>query len=289
VQKKLSNKFPKAAFSIIELSIVAIIISTLVGLIITANKISSNAKLTAARTLTKSSPVNDIDNLVFWVETTMPKSIADLEADNNKTVSTWYDLSPNRNNAISGVAPTYISEAVNGLPVLRFSGTQYLSFSGTAIANSNYTIFVVEQRRASAGSSGGVNYFLAQRPVDAIANKTPHFGYRNNTTLTFAQWANDYNLIIDGYVSPIPTIHTFRFDSSQGKDYYRNGSNLIDQASGVALQGLGAYANAAIGAYSSDLYIGDIAEIIIFNKSLTDNERKDAEQYLSRKWAITLS
>jgi hypothetical protein len=282
VQKKSS----KTAFSIIELSIVALIIAALIGGVLTANRISQNSKLVAARTLTKSSPVVDIGDLVVWYETTMPQSFDNLSADDGKTVATWYDLSPNKNNAIAIASPTYTGNILNGLPILRFNGsTNYFTFNGTFLASNNYTVIAVEQR----SSNKSTNYFVSGNGLSS-ANQKPHFGYRDDTTVTFAQYSNDFDAIVPAYVAPIPRIFVYRFSSATGKKLDINGVNFIDQSTASAKTGLIAYDNAQIGRYhSTSYYQGDIAEIIIFNKSITDNEKKDVEQYLSKKWGITLS
>lgn len=290
----MQNKSSKTAFSIVELSIVALIVSALIGLIISANRISENAKLTTARTLTKSSPVNDIDGLVAWYETTMPQSISDASADNGKSVTTWNDISPNKNNAVASVGPTYTSNVLNGLPVLRFGGlvTHCMAFNGADLVNSNYAIFIVEQRRAA----GQQQFFGGS---DIATDSSLNLGYNADTSLTLSQVNNNYTSVIAGYLSPTPRIHSYQFNSATGKNYYLNGTALALTSGGtnfVATNGLSifnnvAFANAAIGCYtgSNNYFNGDIAEVIIFNKILNDTQRKDVEQYLGKKWGITVS
>ena len=41
------------------------------------------------------------------------------------------------------------------------------------------------------------------------------------------------------------------------------------------------------GGYNSG-FIGKMGEIILFSRSLSDDERKDIEKYLGKKWAIKL-
>jgi prepilin-type N-terminal cleavage/methylation domain-containing protein len=289
--KKINNKY---GFSLIELSVVILVIGILVIGITQGSRIITQAKLSSARTLTKGSPVNSISNIVIWLDATSTDSITDSQrVDGSGTINTWLDVNPqatNKNNATAGVSPIYVSKAINGLPVVRFTGTQHLGFNGTSIANSNYTIFVVEQRTSSIGSSAGINYFIGQNPSSGGNNNLLHLGYRDNTTMTFAQFGNDYNATVAAYSKPTSYIHTFRFSSSQGKGYWRNGTNLINQTSGGALQGLTAYNNAAIGAYPDwpTYYIGNIGEIIIFNKALSVTEKSGVESYLSDKWGIAI-
>jgi hypothetical protein len=278
----------KLAFSIVELSIVVAIISILIGLVISADKVIATARLSAARTITKSSPVTDINNLVLWLETTMPQSFDDLEADDGELVNNWYDLGPENNDAFSVSAPIYVVDAISDLPSLRFDGSSnFLNFSGSdfvdggAIVQSNYTIFVVEQRRDNK-----VNYFLAGS--SSVANENLLLGYEDDTNITLSQEEDSgHNFIIPGYISPIPRIHTFMLNSAVGKTYSLNGLNRTISNSGATNKNnLLSYEDARIGRFNAEYYNGDIAEIIIYNKALSDDERRDVEQYLSKKWGI---
>jgi hypothetical protein len=124
----------------------------------------------------------------------------------------------------------------------------------------------------------------------SAVNQKPHFGYRNDTTVTFAQYSNDFDATAPAYVAPIPRIFVYRFNSITGKKLDINGVNFINQSTTSAKTGLVAYDSAQIGRYgTASYYQGDIAEIIIFNKYLSDNEKKDVEQYLSKKWGINIS
>ncbi len=46
-------------------------------------------------------------------------------------------------------------------------------------------------------------------------------------------------------------------------------------------------ANTDLGAYSIPLD-GDLGEVIVFNRALSKADRRVVEEYLARKWAITL-
>ncbi|MES2678118.1 MAG: LamG-like jellyroll fold domain-containing protein [Pseudomonadota bacterium] len=282
----------QSAFSIIELAIAILIISALVGTIITASRISSNAKLATAQSLTTSSAVNDIDSLVLWFETTMPKSFDNLSADDGQSVSTWYDLSPNRTNAVAGSAPTYTADVINGLPVLRFDGAaNFLTFDGSALISSNYTIFAVATRRSTKDN----NAILGG--TDLTAFKNLHLGYFTNTTprFKFSHYSEgtsetDYiDSVISTYINPAFEIYTATFDSNIGKTYYKNGAQIASATTSSAKTILQSWTGSAIGRFGTAYFNGDIAEIIIFTKTLSFAERKDVEQYLSKKWGITIS
>ncbi|MES2678121.1 MAG: prepilin-type N-terminal cleavage/methylation domain-containing protein [Pseudomonadota bacterium] len=285
------NHKTKFGFSLLELSFVLIISSILIAAVAKGNQILKRSRIVSAQSLTKSSPVPRISNLVVWHETTMDNSFNDADLLLSR-INTWRNLSPNIRasdaTASGAFIPTYTKNAINNLPAINFNGSNYFSFDGTSLANSDYTIIVVEQRMDGRDQ----NYFIGSG-ASGVANQTPQFGYRTDGLITFAQWGNDYNVTVNTFSKPTPVIHIFRFSSVIGKNYYRNGANmtLVDAGNGVATQGLTSYNSARIGIYTigNGAYYGYIGEIIIFNKYINDDEMKDIKLYLSKKWQITVS
>ncbi len=280
----------KMAFSLLELSIVILIIAILMFGLFKGGDLIKKSKIAAASSITRSSIVSKIDNLVVWFETTMPTSFNKNETVNGKNITTWNNINPYQNQTTPNNAtrnttnnqPIYIENGINGLPVLRFDdNNDYLNYDGTALANSNYTVFVVEQRRNNKDN----NYFIGG--MQASSSRNLILGYRTNTLITHTQYANDYDIDITAYSSPIPRIHSFRFSSSIGKDYSLNGVIKINYNNNV---GLLSYDGAIIGAgltiYPDFYFNGDIGEIIIFSKYLDDVEKTNVEEYLKKKWDI---
>lgn len=68
------KKRPNKAFSLIELSIVILIIGVLIAGVTSASSVIYNSRVAAARHLTKSAPVNGIKDLVLWLETVSSES-----------------------------------------------------------------------------------------------------------------------------------------------------------------------------------------------------------------------
>ncbi len=279
----------RLGFSLLELSFVLVITAVLIAVIAKGGQILGKSRAVSAQSITKSSPIPHISNLLIWYETTMENSFneADLASGN---INTWININPTvkTNNALAGVAPTYTKNAMNGLPALRFNGsTQFLTFDGTGIVNSDYTIVVVEQRR----SSQPANYFIGG------INGDFSIGYSETTTVIFD--TNDGNIqlfTVPAYSSPIPKINIFRFSSitsiTDNRDYYLNGTLMPWYSFGTPILNAvtDVYDGAQIGRnWDVFYYNGDIGEIIIFNKYLNDDERKSVEKYLSQKWSITIS
>ena len=72
--KSISHKNIKKAFSLIELSIVILIIGILVAGVTQSSRLVSQFRLLSARNITQSSPVHSIKDLLIWLETTSTKS-----------------------------------------------------------------------------------------------------------------------------------------------------------------------------------------------------------------------
>ena len=277
------------AFSLVEVSIVILIVGVLIAGVSQGKKLLKSSKLSVARSLTQQSPVADIDDLALWYETTLDTSFIDSEAQSG-VIGTWIDNNTQalkKNNATQGTAankPLLVKDVFNGaIPAVRFDGTSdTLAFDGSILAATDYTIFVVEQRRTTSAT-----YFMTGSST--INNGNLHLGYRNNTTITQAHWFNDMDYTVAGYVSPTPVIHSFWFSSIAGKKYWRNGGITPNATSPSQLAKLISYNGSALGAtaVTGNYYNGDLAEIIIFTRALKIEEKILVDGYLSKKYNIS--
>lgn len=295
----MKKRHNKKGFSVLELSIVITIIGVLIAGVFRGGSIISKANLSAAVNLTRTSVVSKMDGLVAWYETTMPSSFNNTQAYNGGLVTTWYDISnanynPNNATTSSSNAPVYTTKAINGLPALYFNGplngsSNYMSYNGTALVNSDYSIFVIEQRTAQNNNLG---FFLGGTTENT--DQMLQIGYRYDNDLTFDQGGDDQcEFGIASYNNTaIANIHTFISSVAAGyKSYYLNGTQECNNTSTTPLS---SYNGASIGSYDpgggdAGYYIGYIAEIIIFKRAVNENEQNDIQQYLSKKWGITVA
>ncbi len=158
-----NGKKMKKAFSLIELSIVILIIGIVVAGATQGNRLVMQMRLSAARAQTASSPVASITGLTLWLETTSEKSIIDSETANNAAVSTWYDINPqsisktNVTQATTSAKPLYVANGINGLPSLSFNGaaTQNLTASvlGRDLFSTNQVSVFLVQKYTSGDTS----------------------------------------------------------------------------------------------------------------------------------------
>lgn len=89
----------KKAFSLIELSIVVLIIGILVAGVTQSSRLIRKMSLATAQSLTRSSPVNSIKDIVGWWETCLDESFGGTQPEEDQNggtdgISTWYDLNP---------------------------------------------------------------------------------------------------------------------------------------------------------------------------------------------------
>jgi prepilin-type N-terminal cleavage/methylation domain-containing protein len=279
----------KSAFTLVEISLVLIIIGILIAGIVKGSAVIQYSKLAGAKSLTEKSPVLNINNLMLWYETTSKESFNGAASTNNTTITTWYDLNTqnaSQNNASSSgsTRPIYIENCINAIPCIRFDGSNdYLAFDGTSLAGSNYTIFIVEQR----SSNKSENYFLGGN--GGLTNGNLVLGYRNNTTITQAQYYNDMDYTVPGYVAQTPIIHTFTLNKITGKSYWRNNATTTPNSTASQLSAMIETPGIALGRFSGVFYSGDIAEFIIYNRALTSKEHRDITLYLAKKYNIKVA
>jgi prepilin-type N-terminal cleavage/methylation domain-containing protein len=116
------------AFSLIELSIVILIIGILIAGVTQASRLVGRMRLASARTQTQSSPVAGIRDLHSWFEATSDNSFDSAEAEDGLSITNWYDINPQvtskitANQATTTNKPTYIANGINNLPAISFDG-----------------------------------------------------------------------------------------------------------------------------------------------------------------------
>jgi len=276
MKKQKLNK-GKMGFSLIELSVVILIIGILVIGITKGSSIMTKAKIGSAKSLTASSPVALISDLVAWYEPVLDSSFNAANAFEGTTLTnsnggSWFDNSPSKSNNATTVtgAITYRESVINNLPAVRFPGSaaNSLAFNSAVLNQKYYTVFIVESRSAATGdilSLGGTG----------AANT---LGYSATTTLGTATVGS---IAVPTYASAMPRIVTFVSDTTS-KRAYVNGT--VGGTAGTA--GVITATSSGLIGMSSAAYTGDIAEIVIYARALKLDERNDVQTYLSKKYAI---
>lgn len=286
------RKSPRMGFSLIELSIVILIIGILVVGITRGSRIIYEARLRSARALTASSPVTSINDVVMWLESTSEKSFTasqavDTALSSDGTITNWFDINPQTtsgSNAIqygdSTLRPRYVAGGINGLPVVNFDGTSdYFDFNGTALVNNNLTVFAVSQIHND--SSIGNEFFISGPNLDVLV-----MGYSNNNYYVELYLSSGPQATFSTLTDRKPVVMSMAHSSTRGIELYVNGQ--LTASSPSHTNHLTNYSGATIGksGWSGGYFKGNIGEIIMFNRLLSNLERAGIEDYLKTKWGI---
>lgn len=275
----------RSAFSLIEFSIVLVIIGILVAAVTKGSSLINSARLASARSVTSKSPVPNISGLVAWYETSLSDSLKVSETIDGQQITTWYDVSPGsvakkKNSLIAAFGTAlFKTSGINKIPSISFSGNDKLTLSAFYQGSSaQSTIFIV----ASPSSLSGVLVDSANGQGTSTVRFTStglNINCGSGVSINFSippQAGTSY--IIASYLN-----------SNNSKAYSNDattiaGGGVINVGSN-SLQGLtvGTDRNSATG------FSGLISEIIIYNRPLQNQERKDVMAYLSKKYQIAVT
>ena len=281
-------------FSLIEISVVLLVIGILIAGISQGIDLYSEFKIKTAQKLTINSPVSRIEGLALWLETTLEKSFQ-TKMVNNSSVPQWNNISPfdlNVKNAFSystNPQPTFLENNINGLPAIQFSKSSQNCMqveSGLDNNTENVTIFaVLISKSVNAGgrviekwSDASKPYPYALRQNFLIGVFYVGSGVRSESK--GGQGAGKINF---------PYVVSARRIKSGNLSIWLNGvkgvTDAIDNETStinnsplyIACQG------ATSGGVFGDFNVG---EIIIYSRALSDGEILRVNQYLSQKWNI---
>lgn len=297
--KKIHN-----AFTLLELTIVLIIMSVITVGIMSGTGLINSSRMTTARSLTEKSPVKNIDGLVAWYETTSVDSFNVAEVSDGAIITNWFDINPtslsSKKNTLTHKTGTvtYVREGINKLPALSFSSQDDPSVSNLELSafvqgsTAQNTIFVVFKQSTRSDTGNPVRNIIDSHSSNSAtlmgyAIKTPNdqlvFNATNEATVNFL---NPNQVFMDEK----PYILVLYYDREKSKGYLNSiaemvGNNYVNQTPGdTELSGL------TIGSSRDDnndtRFVGQLSELVIFNRVLKDQERSDVMIYLSKKYNI---
>ena len=107
---KYKKHYKSRAFTLIELSVIILIIGIMIAGTFIGTRIIAKSRLAAAESLARSSPVPGIKDNMLWLETSLSASIDSSQASDGAAVTSWYDQSSNAAKPLVvavGTGPTY--------------------------------------------------------------------------------------------------------------------------------------------------------------------------------------
>lgn len=223
---------------------------------------------------------SDISDLKLWLDV---NDAATITKNGGDLVSQWDDKSGEGNDvtAAGSARPLWVDAVQNGLPIIRFDGVDDLlvsaAFSGGALTQPT-TVFVVCKM---ASISSGSNSFV----FDGIASGNRHAMIDLNLAS-----ANGYSLfagaLIQNTVTPIDMTNILLYDmiiNGVSSELFKSGVSLVSGDTGSnTMTGITIAAEFG-GGFNSNI---DIAEIVLYNKTLTAQEKTDLTNYFNTKWGL---
>lgn len=304
-----SKKNIKTAFSLIEISIVILIIGVAISGIVSGMYLFYDFKLGQAQSITAKSPVISTPNLTLWLDTTSPNSFETERPLNDDKIAIWKDLNPQRifkiNVSQSDLTkqPTYVDLAINNLPALKFINNIEMRseniFLNDIFSSDQATIFLVQNNFSGDTSTTTISWVPTANNLDN--------GSENSRISIFAQTSNtvifDYGVAGGATANRVATSTLTNFNNKNTIiSFLKNSNNsdlrinynetVIANSSAVANVSASLSAPFIVGKFRTDsnyFFNGNIGEIIIFDRALNENERKKIEDYLGEKWGINIT
>ena len=238
----------------------------------------------------------DILGCILWLDAS-DKSTMTLSGSN---VTQWNDKSGNGNtcsNSTASNSPVFNqSIKKNGLTVLSFTGpgvlntttSQWLDNTGMTFPNVSNTIFaVVYNDNSTTKSFTGNNYIISGR-IDALLS---YSSYTSNRFATFigngTSWNSAGTNTPSRDMNGVWSLTAMTLNSNVLTPYF-NGT-AQDTKAGTMGSTTGFIIGEAMSGYRGQCWNGYIAEILMYNTPLTNDQRQQVEGYLSWKWGVNTS
>lgn len=283
----------RSAFSLLEISVVLMVIAVLTAGVTQGVGLINSARLANARSITSKSAVPNIPGLVAWYETSLKESLKNGENVDGTQITTWHDVSPNsiaaKKNKLTKTAGNdalYRLAGINKVPSILFNGSGKVTISAFYQGDvTQATVFLVFQPNFSPSSTqvipfdsyNGQNRFSIGIKNNAVRldNGT---GADTGTGSNPASFSSGSAYAVAAYINGSSSgAYVNNATTLAGAANIDSGSNSLNGVS------IGADKNGSSG------FTGFISEIIIYNRPLKLQERKDVMSYLSKKYKISVS
>jgi hypothetical protein len=220
----------------------------------------------------------------------LPNAVAVFEADNPGVVyanadpvTAWNDLTSNGNDASQGTPanqPEYVTDALNGLPAIRFTAanSDSLSFAG---AVSNGALDELTVLSFAANTSGGTGTVVTTE--GATANEGFALGYDGTNRLLY-EHGGQTPILTEAYGRTTANAIGARRTGNEA-DVDRNAKFKAD----TTLTGFTPTTdlNTRIGGSSNQPYLdGDLFELALFDRALRDEEARGLAYGYNLKYGV---
>ena len=196
------------------------------------------------------------------------------------SVSQWRDKSGLNNHSSQATVGSQPSRSTfqNSRKTITFDGTNDFLDGTSALTLANgYTAFTIVKSSAT-----GERDIITSTPA---AQSTDIYLYQQASSGKFGNWSNVYTS--NSISLNVWYLFSTNVSSVGSETLYLNGSSQASNSRSLTnTRGyrVGAYYT---GSSSGEYWSGEIAEILIFNRSLSSTEMKQVHTYLGQKWGIS--
>jgi prepilin-type N-terminal cleavage/methylation domain-containing protein len=318
LKRKLSNS--SKAFSLIELSIVILIVGILVAGVTQSSRLVKRMRLSSAQQITSSSDVNSISDMVLWLEATQDFAFAtgtnasfdfannvytdvDRPSDQDR-IGRWNDKAIRnataKKSAIQNALvrqPKYVDDGINNLPALYFDSTSspfcmHAPVNIDRTAMPNLSIFAVyrwpsietgqTQKLWGSDNQGWDRQAIFSEPFVGVSHGS------NAVRITNFELRNKNQIF--SYVSKVGVTNgSMAYINSSASPNIFTESNTGQSYPALTIAGNnnqnGSVALDGNCVEATNLLVG---EFIVFDRALNAEERSSVEKYLAKKWSIKI-
>ena len=314
------------AFSLIEISVVIVIVMIMIAGLIQGSRLIGSMRITTARNVTNSSAMPWINYIVTWYDATAADAFNESENNDGNKVSRWngaeirYSDRINITQVDDAKKPIFVSNGMYGLPSIKFDGvddyfvSEYLEQS-VLTYRSGAVFIVFEPKTTSATAKRSIFYQPSEcgREFDVgygfgglagnlgLASSSGDCGSTHATTSSLNLVVPNEKIVVSMNIYQAPMIK----GNTSNIKIYRNGylettSKVGDGYNSTLIETTKKYADGSeriyVGARKtsdsanpSSFFEGLLGEMIVFNRSLNNEDRKEIEKYLGKKWGIKVN
>ena len=314
------------AFSLIEISVVIVIVMIMIAGLIQGSRLIGSMRITTARNVTNSSAMPWINYIVTWYDATATDAFKESETNDGNKISFWngaeirYSDRINITQVDDAKKPIFVANGMYGLPSIKFDGVDDY-FASEQIEQSILTyrsgaVFIVfEPKTTSTTAKHSIFYQPSEcgREFDVgygFGGSAGNFGLASSSGDCPSTNATTSGL---NYVVPnekiVVSMNIYQAPMTKGDisniKIYRNGylettSKVGDGYNSTLIETTKKYADGSeriyVGARKtsdsanpSSFFEGLLGEMIVFNRSLNNEDRKEIEKYLGKKWGIKVN
>ena len=205
-----------------------------------------------------------------------------IQKDDTNRVKSWSGRSPKRFTALQSVTakqPTWIADAIEGQPALRFDGTgDALKIADQVLDSQNFTIIAV----ANHTTQEGLREIFSNWGQGGGSGTSLFLGTNGATEIRLSDAFNKAGKLSN----PQTHFGLMAVNSAEGAFTFQNGKRLASSGRLPTRKLAPPYTIGTQGTINGEYWQGDIAELIVVNRALTEKEQIGIWNYLNQRYGF---